>query len=123
MRILIVDDDKVFKDLVEEVLKEAGYEILSAEDGLAGWKLLKEKGADMAVLDVNMPVMTGFQLLNKIRGNDKFKNIPVLMLTIRAFAEDQIQGYEIGADDYLTKPFSNDILVAKIKVLERRIIK
>ena len=84
---------------------------------------LQAEGADMAVLDVNMPEMDGFELLKHIRTDDRFKNMPVLMLTIRAFADDQVQGYETGADDYLTKPFHNDILLARIKVLERRILK
>jgi DNA-binding response OmpR family regulator len=83
---------------------------------------LQAEGADMAVLDINMPEMDGIELLGNIRSDDRFKNMPVIMLTIRAFTEDQVQGYECGADDYLTKPFSNDVLIARVKVLERRIL-
>lgn len=83
---------------------------------------LLEAGADLAVLDINMPEMDGIELLGHIRTDGRFKETPVLLLTIRAFTEDQVQGYDRGADDYLTKPFDNDVLVARVKVLERRIL-
>ena len=69
-----------------------------------------------------MPEMDGIELLGRIRADEKFKGMPVLLLTIRAFAEDQVQGYDRGADDYLPKPFNSDVLVARVKVLERRIL-
>ncbi|MBI4657019.1 MAG: response regulator transcription factor [Elusimicrobia bacterium] len=123
MKILIADDDKIFRKLVKEVLELSGYEVLEAENGRQAWEKLQAEGADMAVLDINMPEMDGIELLKNIRSGEKHKDMPVLMLTVRAFAEDQVQGYETGADDYLTKPFDNEILVARIKVLERRILK
>jgi two-component system phosphate regulon response regulator PhoB len=123
MKVLIADDDNTFRSLVVEILTGAGYEVAAEENGLLAWNRLEAEGADMAVLDVNMPEMDGFQLLQKIRADDRFKEIPVLMLTIRAFADDQVQGYETGADDYLTKPFNNDVLLSRVKVLERRILK
>ncbi len=123
MKVLVADDDKTFRSLVVEILTEAGYEVSSEENGLLAWNNLQANGADLAVLDVNMPEMDGFQLLRNIRTDERFKDMPVLMLTIRAFADDQVQGYETGADDYLTKPFNSDILLARVKVLERRILK
>lgn len=123
MKVLVADDDKTFRSLVVEILTEAGYEVSSEENGLLAWNNLQANGADLAVLDVNMPEMDGFQLLRNIRSDERFKDMPVLMLTIRAFADDQVQGYETGADDYLTKPFNSDILLARVKVLERRILK
>jgi DNA-binding response OmpR family regulator len=122
MKILVADDDNIFRSLVNEILTGAGYEVLLHENGRLAWERLQAEGADMAVLDINMPEMDGIELLAHIRADDRFKNMPVLLLTIRAFTEDQVQGYECGADDYLTKPFSNDVLIARVKVLERRIL-
>ncbi|OHE77308.1 MAG: hypothetical protein A2107_01930 [Verrucomicrobia bacterium GWF2_62_7] len=123
MKVLVADDDDNFRCLVTELLLEAGHEVAAEVNGRLAWERLQAEGADMAVLDVNMPEMDGFQLLRNIRGDARHKSMPVLMLTIRAFAEDQVQGYETGADDYLTKPFANDVFLARIKVLERRILK
>ncbi len=122
MKVLVADDNDNFRSLVIEILTDAGYEVAAEINGLLAWNRLQAEGADMAVLDVNMPEMDGFELLKHIRTDDRFKNMPVLMLTIRAFADDQLQGYETGADDYLAKPFNNDILLARVKVLERRIL-
>ena len=123
MKILVADDDNTFRSLVTEIFSDAGYEVSAHENGRLAWEHLQAEGADLAVLDINMPEMDGLELLGRIRSDEKLKDMPVLLLTIRAFTEDQVQGYERGADDYLTKPFSNDVLVARVKVLERRILK
>lgn len=123
MKVLVADDDDTFRSLVVEILTGAGYEVAAEVNGLLAWERLQAEGADMAVMDVNMPEMDGFQVLRHIRTDDRFKDMPVLMLTIRAFADDQVEGYETGADDYLTKPFDSDILLSRVKVLERRILK
>ncbi|MCM2267516.1 MAG: response regulator [Elusimicrobiales bacterium] len=123
MRVIVADDDDNFRSLVVEILTGAGYKVAAEINGRLAWERLQAEGADMAVLDVNMPEMDGFQVLRNIRTDDRFKDMPVLMLTIRAFADDQVQGYETGADDYLTKPFDNDVLLSRVKVLERRILK
>ena len=123
MKVLVADDDKTFRSLVLEILTDAGYEVAAEENGRLAWERLQAEGADLAVLDVNMPEMDGFELLGRIRTDDRFRNMPVLMMTIRAFADDQVQGYETGADDYLTKPFNTDVFLARVKVLERRILK
>ncbi len=123
MKILVADDDNTFRSLVTEIFTDAGYEVSAHENGRLAWEHLQAEGADLAVLDINMPEMDGLELLGRIRSDEKLKDMPVLLLTIRAFTEDQVQGYERGADDYLTKPFSNDVLVARVKVLERRILK
>ena len=123
MKVLVADDNDIFRSLVVELLTEAGYEVADEVNGLLAWRRLQEEGADMAVLDINMPDMDGLELLRHIRADEKFKTIPVLMLTIRAFTDDQIKGYENGADDYLTKPFNNAIFLSRVKVLERRILR
>ncbi len=122
MKILVADDNAVFCILITELLSKAGYAASVHENGLLAWESLQAEGADMAVLDINMPVMNGMELLARIRADEKLKKMPVLMLTVRTEAADQVQGYETGADDYLPKPFSNDVLIARIKALERRIL-
>ncbi|HBB66232.1 MAG TPA: hypothetical protein DCZ93_02810 [Elusimicrobia bacterium] len=123
MRILIAEDDQNFRTLIAEVLEQAGHTPMPENNGKLAWERLQREGADMLVTDINMPEMDGFQLLARIRASDRYQAIPVMMLTIRAFAEDQVAGYDTGADDYLTKPFDIAVFVARINVLERRIIK
>lgn len=123
MRILIAEDDDIFRSLITELLEQAGYKPLPAANGLLAWELLQREGADMLVTDINMPEMDGFQLLARVRADAKYGALPVLMLTIRDFAEDQITGYETGADDYLIKPFDASVFVARVKVLQRRILR
>lgn len=120
MRILIAEDDNNFRLLISEVLQGAGHTAVAEPNGLLAWNRLQSDGADMVLTDVNMPEMDGFQLLRKIRASKEYREIPVMMLTIRAFAEDQVMGYDTGADDYLTKPFDNAILLARVTALERR---
>ena len=122
MKILIADDNTAFGVLATALPNKAGYEVSVQEDGVQAWEDLQANGADMAVLDINMPMMDGIELLGRIRADERFKRMPVLMLTVRAQAEDQVQGYDSGADDYLAKPFSNDVLLARIKAMERRIL-
>lgn len=122
MKILIADDDLLFRTLVSEVLSDAGYEVSAHENGALAWESLQAEGADMAVLDVNMPEMDGVELLGHIRADERFRGMPVIMLTIRSMVDDQVDSYDHGADDYLTKPFANEVLVARMKVLERRIL-
>jgi len=122
MRVLIAEDDENFRTLITEVLEQAGHSPMPEQNGRLAWERLLREGADMVVTDINMPEMDGFQLLTRIRASDNYQAIPVLMLTIRAFAEDQVAGYETGADDYLTKPFDNDVFIARIHALGRRIL-
>ena len=123
--VLVVDDDDMFRDLCKEILTQGGYKVITAEDGAVAWKILQRKDVkvDMAVLDLNMPNMDGLELSRNIRDDARYQNLPILMLTVRAMVEDQVSGYDRGADDYLTKPFDSKMLLARIKVLERRILK
>ena len=120
MKILIADDDLLFRTLVSEVLTDAGYEVSPHENGALAWESLQTEGADMAVLDVNMLEMDGVELLNHIRADERFRGMPVLMLTIRSMVDDQVESYNHGADDYLTKPFAFSVLAAKINAVLRR---
>jgi DNA-binding response OmpR family regulator len=118
--ILVAEDDEGFRALVSEVLAEAGYRVAAAKDGQEAWELLEQDGADMAVLDLNMPRLDGMELTRRLRADSRYRDLPVLMLTIRALVEDQISGYERGADDYLTKPFDVAMLVSRVRALLRR---
>jgi len=123
MKILVAEDDEIFRALSTEILTDAGYEVTAKENGLLAWEYLQAGNhADMCVLDVNMPEMDGFELARRIRESENLKHLPILMLTVKAFAEDQLEGYESGVDDYLTKPFDRDVFLARLKVLERRIL-
>ena len=121
-KVLLAEDDPVFRELVSEILQEAGYEVVAGENGQEALDLLLTRGADMAVLDLNMPVMDGLELTRRIRSDENLKEMPILMLTVRSYVEDQITGFDRGADDYLTKPFDRKMLIARLRVLERRIL-
>lgn len=121
--VMVVDDDDMFRDLVTEILTQGGYRVARAEDGQKAWELMQKEKVDLAVLDLNMPNMDGLELTRKIRDDANYKDLPILLLTVRALVEDQVSGFERGADDYLTKPFDSKMLLARVKVLERRIIK
>ncbi|MFH2204054.1 MAG: response regulator [Elusimicrobiota bacterium] len=121
--VMVVDDDSMFRELVTEILTQGGYKVASAEDGQKAWDMMQDTPVDMAVLDLNMPNMDGLELTRKIRDDARFKELPILLLTVRALVEDQVTGFERGADDYLTKPFDSNMLLTRVKVLERRLIK
>ena len=120
--ILLIDDDAGLVDANKLVLESKGHEVSVAYTGDEAWKLLEKRLPDLLVMDVMMEEFTsGFTLAEDV--HIKYPEMPVLMLTIRAFSDDQVEGYDSGADDYLTKPFANDEFQARIKVLERRILK
>ncbi len=119
MKILIADDDDSLRELVSVLLEDAGYEVSAHENGRTAWESLQKDGADMAVLDINMPEMDGLELLDLIRADARFKEMPVMLITARTTGADHAHGLERGADEYLTKPFNNDALIAGVKLLER----
>lgn len=119
MKILIAADDDEARERVAVVLADAGYEVSAHENGKKAWESLQKGGADIVVLDINMPEMDGLELLDLIRADARFKEIPVMLMTARTTQADQTHGLERGADDYLTKPFHNDVLVARVKLLEK----
>ena len=117
MKILVAEDEKDIRDLIEIHLIKENYEVITAENGIEALKLFNNDTFDLAILDVNMPKLDGFKLLNKIRKESK---IPIILLTARDSDEDKILGLGLGADDYLTKPISMVELVARIKAHFRR---
>src|SRR4051812_19680068 len=116
-KILIIDDDEELCELVAEYLTVEGFETQAVHDGESGLNAALSGEYDMAVLDVMLPKMNGFDVLRSLRASSK---LPVLMLTARGDDIDRIVGLEIGADDYLTKPFNPRELVARVKAVLRR---
>ena len=117
MKILIADDDRDLLGLIAFTLTQAGYLVVKANDGPSAIHAFKGESPDLAVLDINMPGASGFQVCEAIRSQSR---IPVMMLTVRGEEEDLIKALDLGADDYLTKPFSPRTLLARIKALLRR---
>ena len=117
-RILVVDDESQLADLVARHLQREGYDTSTALDGVAALTLATDGGFDLAIVDVNMPGMTGFELCRRLKLNDEA--IKVLMLTARDAIDDRVLGLDSGADDYLIKPFDFAELFARLRVLLRR---
>ncbi|MGX6444178.1 response regulator transcription factor [Neobacillus sp. K501] len=115
--ILIVDDDEHILFLVKGILMKEGFKVLSAENGAAASKLLKDQLCDLAIVDVMMPIMDGYELTKEIR---KFYDIPIILLTAKSQIEDKEEGFESGTDDYLIKPFEPKELIFRVNALLRR---
>ncbi|MEJ6950656.1 response regulator transcription factor [Halanaerobiaceae bacterium ANBcell28] len=118
-KILVVDDEKNIRELIKYNLETAGYIVDMAVDGQAALDKL-DNSIDLIVLDLMLPVIDGLTVCRKIRANDDYQNIPIIMLTAKGEEFDKVLGLEMGADDYLTKPFSSRELNARIKALLRR---
>ncbi len=117
-KVIVIDDEKAIVDIIKFNLEKEGYKVISAYDGEEGIRLIKEENPDMAILDVMMPKKDGFQVLKEIRVNH---NLPVIMLTAKEEEVDKVLGLELGADDYITKPFSMRELMARVKANLRRV--
>lgn len=117
MKILIADDEADIRNLIKINLEENGYTVLSAQNGKEALDLLLSEDIHLAILDVMMPIMDGFNLLRKIR---EYNTIPVIMLTARTDDMDKVLGLGLGADDYLSKPFSVSELIARVGAQLRR---
>lgn len=116
-KILIVDDEENILDLIDYNVRNAGYETKKASDGREGLNIFEKDEFDLVILDVMLPFVDGFEMLKIIR---KKSNVPVLMLTAKTEELDRVLGLELGADDYLVKPFSIRELLARIKAILRR---
>jgi DNA-binding response OmpR family regulator len=116
-KILIVDDDAHIRELVRVFLREDGFEVFEAADGLEALSLLDSMKVDLAIIDVMMPRMDGWQLCEEIKAGF---DIPILMLTARSETSQKLKGFQLGTDDYLVKPFEPLELVARVKALLKR---
>jgi two-component system alkaline phosphatase synthesis response regulator PhoP len=119
-RILMVDDEKDIVDLVAYNLEKEGYETLKALDGEKALQLVRTKTPDLVVLDLMLPGIQGLEVCKRIRKDPETASIPIIMLTAKGAEIDKIVGLEVGADDYITKPFSVKELLARIKAVLRR---
>jgi len=117
-RILVVDDEVRIVNFLESKLKASGYEVLTAANGIEGLEQVQAQQPDLVVLDLLMPKMNGLEMLKQLRS---FSAVPVIVLTAMGADADRIKGLELGADDYLPKPFNPDELVARIEAVRRRL--
>ena len=116
-KILVVEDDKDIQELVCEFLKIQNYEVDAANDGAEGIAVFQTKKYDLVILDVMMPKLNGYQVCQMIRAKSQ---VPILMLTALGEEEDHIKGFDLGVDDFVTKPFSFNILIKRVEALLRR---
>ena len=117
MKILVVDDDLELSGLISYALRQAGYLVVESGDGQAALAAFEREEPNLVILDVNLPRLSGLEVCRQIRAVSK---TPVMMLTVRSGEEDQVQALDLGADDYLTKPFSPKTLLARVRALLRR---
>ncbi|MBR4224210.1 MAG: response regulator transcription factor [Oscillospiraceae bacterium] len=115
--ILIVEDNRELSDLLCDFLRAEGYTVSTAENGEKALSLFERYGARLVVLDINLPDMTGFTVCSKLREN---ADTPILIVSCRTDRQDKLNGYDLGADDYIEKPYDIDILIAKIKGIFKR---
>lgn len=117
MKALVIDDDRVLADVIAFTLRREGCEVIQAYDGISGIERWENEQPDLVILDVNMPKMDGFEVCRRIRSKG---DTPIILLTVRGEEDDIVYGLEIGADDYIVKPFSPRQLVARFKAIMRR---
>ncbi len=117
MKILVIEDEANIIQIIQLYLEQAGYTILTASDGIAGLELHAREQPDLVILDLMLPILDGMEVCRRIRA---WASTPILMLTARQGEEDRIAGLELGADDYLVKPFSPRELVSRVKAILRR---
>lgn len=120
-QILLVDDEPGLREAVQAYLEDSGFSVKTASNAQEGWEQLQHFLPDLVITDVMMPRVDGYQFLAQIRQDERFKALPVILLTAKGMTGDRIQGYEAGCDDYIPKPFDPDELVVRIRnVLQRR---
>ena len=116
-KILIIEDEDDFQDILNQFLEPAGYDLAFASDGESALRFLARNPIDLIIADVNLPIKDGYATCREIRANPHWRNIPILMLTIRSRDEEIARGLDIGADDYMTKPVDPLELGARIRKL------
>ena len=119
-KILIVEDERDIADLIGFNLQRNGYEVLKAHDGISGTEVAMRERPALIILDLMLPGRDGFAVFRELKRDSRTSNTPVIMLTARAQTEDRIQGLEVGADDYLTKPFSPKELMLRVQAVLKR---
>jgi len=113
-KILVVDDDQDLRETLSMFLTRQNYEVHGAPNGLRGWELLHKNNYDLVLLDIMMPGMSGFDVLDKIRQDPTLKDMPIIMITALDKSTDVVKAFEKGATDYVSKPFVNAELIARV---------
>lgn len=116
-KILIVEDEKNMQEIIAEYMRRGGHTCFTADDGMDALQALKNNPMDLMILDIMMPHLDGFSVCKMVR---EMSSIPIIMLTAKSNEDDKLKGYDLGADDYMTKPFSPKVLLAKTNALLRR---
>lgn len=120
-KVIIVDDEENIRELVADILESEKFKVIKCSDTDEGYKRILKSKPDLVILDVKMPQIGGIELCRLLRENNATKKIPVIMLTVESTETDKVIGLGVGADDYITKPFSNKEFVARVKALLRRV--
>lgn len=120
LTVLVVDDEPDLVELIAYNLQQQGHSVLSASNGLAGLELAKSRQPDLLVLDVMMPEINGIEVARRLRSQTETASIPIIMLTAKSEETHELEGLGAGADDYITKPFSMQVLLARINAMARR---
>lgn len=118
--VLVIEDEKDILELIAYHLKRDGYQVVGAASGEDGYKMARSSHPDIVVLDLMLPGMDGLEICKLLKGDGKTEHIPIIMLTAKSEDVDIITGLEVGADDYVTKPFSPRVLIARVRALLRR---
>ena len=120
MRVLLIDDEQFYLKLIQKKLKESDYELEYAKSGTEGLAKIPSFDPGLLIVDLKMPEMDGFEVLDRLRRDSKFRNIPVIVITAKNELSEKLKAFELGADDYLVKPFQPEELVARMGILTRR---
>ena len=120
MRVLLIDDEQFYLKLIQKKLKESDYELEYAKSGTEGLTKIPSFDPGLLIIDLKMPEMDGFEVLDRLRRDSKFRNIPVIVITAKDELSEKLKAFELGADDYLVKPFQPEELVARMGILTRR---
>ncbi|MCL2144685.1 MAG: response regulator [Endomicrobia bacterium] len=120
-KILIIDDEPFLREMLNDILNLAGYDVITAVNGKDGLNKIFSESPDIVLLDCSMPEMDGYEVLTQLRKEPKFMNLPVIMLTAISGESEEIKGFSLGLDDYITKPFKSAVLLARVRtILERK---
>ena len=116
-KVILIEDEVKLARFVELELRYEGYDVTVCHDGREGLQMVTDGNYDMILLDLMLPGLTGIEICRRVR---KFSNVPIIMLTAKSEEEDKLKGYELGADDYITKPFNPVVMIARVKAQLRR---
>ncbi|MCH5375655.1 MAG: response regulator transcription factor [Planctomycetes bacterium] len=119
-KVLIIEDDRSLVEILTYNLRQAGYETYAAFDGMDGLSQAQLKSPDIVVLDIMLPIMDGLEVCRRLRSSPATSDVLILMLTAKAEESDELVGFSLGADDYVSKPYSVKLLIERIKALQRR---